>query len=336
MSETLLAKASFLDVLRGRARLVGSRCDERQTRGWISPIEAQVLMGIPYGDLVEREKQYLRRPRSLTSDAGVVLKVALAHLLTPPPTTSCTGRSKIVSAVVDNLSISDALAMIFEEPRERARIIHFVHAHALNLATADTHYASLLARANLVLPDGIGIRLAARILGVAMQHNLNGTDMVPLLCKEAARRGIPMCLVGGESCVIEETARRLSQHFPSLNITIATHRYLDSAQSKKLSQTLTGLGPCVVLVGMGSPIQERWVWRHLSHLPQVTVLTVGGIFDFVSGRFRRAPIGWRELGLEWVYRMVQEPRRLGRRYLMGNPLFIARAVHQRMKGDALL
>jgi N-acetylglucosaminyldiphosphoundecaprenol N-acetyl-beta-D-mannosaminyltransferase len=81
---------------------------------------------------------------------------------------------------------------------------------------------------------------------------------------------------------------------------------------------------------MGSPIQERFAWEHLAHIPTATVITVGGLFDFFSGRVPRAPLAWRELGLEWLFRLVQEPRRLAKRYLVGNPLFLLLALKQRL------
>ena len=93
------------------------------------------------------------------------------------------------------------------------------------------------------------------------------------------------------------------------------------------------LGPCLVLVGMGSPRQELWAWKYLSNHPDLIVVTVGGLFDFISGVVPRATVIWRELGLEWLYRLTREPRRLARRYLLGNPLFLARAVRQRLLGE---
>ncbi len=85
-------------------------------------------------------------------------------------------------------------------------------------------------------------------------------------------------------------------------------------------------------VGMGSPRQEAWAEEHLSGVAGLTVLTVGGLFDFFSGRMPRAPLAVRELGLEWAYRLAQEPRRLASRYLVGNPLFVSRVVRQRLVG----
>src|SRR5262249_27898825 len=86
-------------------------------------------------------------------------------------------------------------------------------------------------------------------------------------------------------------------------------------------------------VGMGSPLQERWVWRHLRDVPGATVITVGGLFDFFSGRIPRAPVAWREMGVEWLFRLRQEPARLARRDLLGNPLFLAAVVAQPLRAS---
>ena len=99
-----------------------------------------------------------------------------------------------------------------------------------------------------------------------------------------------------------------------------------------MSEQLRKAGPCVVMVALGSPRQERFVLRYLAKLPNVVAITVGGLFDFASGAKPRAPLAVRELGMEWAWRLAHEPRRLGRRYLLGNPEFLARAAFQRARG----
>jgi len=325
-------RAPLSEVLRGRAGLVGARYDQDARPGWISPVEARVLMGIPYGDLAAEERDYLEGPdRSLGSDAAVLARAAVARLLTPPGGAREEDHPHIVSATVDNLTIDRAVRAILDEPLpDRARVVCFVHPHALNLATFDRDFASLVARADVVLPDGIGVRLAAAILGVAMRHNLNGTDLLPLLCDAAIDRDVPLVLIGASEGVAEACADNLRRHHPGLRTPVVHHGYLDAESSDALRERVSGLGRALVLVGMGSPRQERWVFEHLADVPGITVITVGGLFDFFSGRIARAPVAWRELGLEWLWRVRQEPRRLARRYFLGNPLFLWRVVERRL------
>lgn len=332
-----LPRARLADVVRGRAPLVGARFDPVRPRGLVSPIEARARLGLLYGDPAHEEARALEAidavPASDRSDLGLVARTALSWLLWPEPRGRRVARPYLVSAHVDDLDVTAALAALFAPPSgPRARMVHFVHAHALDLAAADPGYRVLLADADLVLPDGVGLRLVAALLGVALRDNLNGTDLLPLLCRAAAARGIPIALVGAAPGVAEACAERLRAATPGLSVALVSHGYLDDAGAAALAARIRALGRALVLVGMGSPRQERWAWDHLAPLREATVITVGGLFDFNAGRIPRAPQALRDLGLEWAYRLAQEPRRLARRYLVGSPRFVLRAVAQRCFG----
>lgn len=330
---SILPRAKVRQLIAGDARLVGSRLDAHKPRGLLSPIEPRLRMGIPYGDLRTLEEEYLAH-RSLRTDLGVLLRTAIASLLSPSRRAAVAPKPLIVSARVDNLSIDEAIAAIFATPLAgRARIAFFVHAHALNLARFRPDYAELLAQADLVLPDGIGIRLAGRLMGVALRHNINGTDLFPLLCREAARQRVPVAMIGGAPGIAEACARRVQAEIPGLDVPVVSAGFFaNDAAAAHTVERVRALGRSLVLVGMGSPRQEQWSWKHLRRVPGATVLTVGGLFDFYSGRIPRAPWLLRELGMEWAFRLAQEPRRLAKRYLLGNPLFLALAVEQRLRG----
>jgi N-acetylglucosaminyldiphosphoundecaprenol N-acetyl-beta-D-mannosaminyltransferase len=137
-------------------------------------------------------------------------------------------------------------------------------------------------------------------------------------------------LIGARDEVVQECARRSRESHPGLAIPVVSHGYLDETASLELASSVAELDNPIVLVGMGSPIQEKWAKRYLTALRGGTVLTVGGLFDFYSGTIPRAPTAWRELGLEWLYRLCQEPRRMASRYLVGNPLFLLMIMWQRM------
>lgn len=328
---TMLPRAPLGDVVLGRAPLVGSRIDTRAPRGFVSPVEARLLMGIPYGDLDEAERRYLSdAQRSPRTDAAVVARSAVAVALAPRGGAQVVDRPFIVAARVDNMTIEQAVAAIFTDTDgRRARMIHFVHPHALNVATFQRPLAEMLARADVVLPDGIGVRLGATILGIAMRHNLNGTDLLLPICRRAVERDLPLVLIGAADGVAERCAANLRESVPGLRTPIVQHGYLDERASAELAARVRGLGRSIVLVGMGTPRQESWAWRWLRDAERATVLTVGGLFDFFSGDVARAPVAWRELGLEWLWRLRTEPRRLAARYLVGNPLFLTLASLQR-------
>lgn len=326
----LLPRATLTDVLRGRCPLVGSRLDPAAPRGLVSPLEARVQMGIPYGDILAEERSQLEtlsRGRIVVALAKSLVASALgggAGLIAPD-------RPFVVSAYLDNSTIEEAVeALLAPSSYARARLAYLVHPHALNLALLHRDHATRLAEADLVLPDGVGIRIAASILGLRMRHNLCGTDLVPALQREMVARGLPLMMVGGRDGVAELCASRWIEDCPGLEIPVRSHGFLDDNDIEALREAIRQVGRGVVLVGLGSPRQERFAVENLADIEGVTVLTVGGLFDYFAGQVPRAPLVWRELGLEWLFRVIQEPRRLLLRYLVGNPAFLLAAVAQRL------
>lgn len=327
----LLPRARLSAVLAGESPFVGSRLNPALKRGWVSPVEARVHLGIPYGDLVAEEAALLKK-LSPSQKLAIVLRSFVAWFMAPRNGKAIPRRPLIVSTRVDNITITEALdEIVAPPPSDRARIIFIVHPHALNIAKFNRDYAELLRSAHLVLPDGIGIRIAASILGIQIRHNINGTDLLPLLCTAVAQANLPLALIGGKDQVAEECAANLQRDTPGLRVALTHQGYLTPEKSEALVERVRAIGRCVVLVGMGTPIQERWAAQYFANVPGATVITVGGLFDFFSGRVPRAPIAWRELGLEWLWRMRTEPRRLAKRYLVGNPMFLALACAQRVK-----
>lgn len=307
---------------------MGARCDPDAPRAFLSPVEARLRLGFEYSDAIEVERAYRR---SAVRDLSVALRSAISALLSVGAPAREEPRPFIVSARVNAITIAEATEAILTPEPGRARLIFFAHPHALNLANFSPLLAKHFARADLVLPDGVGIRIAAQLLGVALPHNLNGTDMLPLICAGAREKGLPLVLIGGKPGVAEACAARLRELTPGLKIPIVSDGYLGTRESDKLATRIGRLRRCVVLVGMGSPIQETWASTYLADLPNVTAVTVGGLFDFFAGRVARAPLFWREIGLEWLFRLCKEPRRMAGRYLLGNPLFLMLALRQRLR-----
>lgn len=326
----LLPPARWSDVLRRRARLIGSRLDPTRPRGRFSPVEARVLLGLAYEGATAIEAQRLAT-RSLLRDVLTLVSVAIARVVTPAGRVEA--RPRIVATHVDNVSAHEAVDQIVGEDDRHAGLVCFVHPHAVNLAVGDASLRDTLATADLVLPDGVGLRLAARLLGVDLRHNVNGTDLLPLLCATAGARGVPLVLVGAAPGVAEDCKTKLQAAHTGLQIPMVSHGYLDDDASRQLAERIAGLGRAIVLIGMGSPRQEVWAARYLRDLPGITAVTVGGLFDFYADRMPRAPVAWRELGIEWLWRLRQEPRRMWKRYVVGNPLFIARVVGQRLRRE---
>jgi N-acetylglucosaminyldiphosphoundecaprenol N-acetyl-beta-D-mannosaminyltransferase len=180
------------------------------------------------------------------------------------------------------------------------------------LARRDPSYRDLVNAADLVVPDTIGVVYAARLLGCRMPQRVPGIELVERLCAECARLGLPIFLLGGAAGVAEGAAAALQTRYSGLSIAGTQHGYFEDRDSATIASRIASSGARLLLVALGFPRQEFWVRDHASELGALTCIGVGGSLDVISGRTARAPEVARRLGLEWLYRLVREPRRLGR------------------------
>ncbi len=208
----------------------------------------------------------------------------------------------------------------------------FVNAHCVNVAARDAAYRQALGAADVLLPDGSGLQIAARMGGERFTANLNGSDLFLPLCEAAAARGQSIYFLGSAEGVAKAAAEAARCHVPGLRVAGHHHGYF--ASDGAVIAEINASGADIVLVAMGVPRQDVWIARHRGRIDARVVMGVGAQFDFWSGRVPRAPIAFRRAGLEWVYRLSLEPRRLAGRYVAGNPAFLARAVRERMKRAA--
>ena len=204
--------------------------------------------------------------------------------------------------------------------------VAFPNAHCCNVACRNPDYRASLASADALLPDGSGLSIAARMTGTRLSANLNGTDVVPLLCGRLAASGRSVFMLGGRPGVADEAARRLVADHPGLRIAGTRDGYFGEEENAGVMDRVNSSRADVLLVAMGVPVQDVWLEHHADSLRPTLVMGVGGLFDFVSGRISRAPAGLRRTGTEWIWRLIQEPRRMWRRYILGNPLFLAHAA----------
>jgi N-acetylglucosaminyldiphosphoundecaprenol N-acetyl-beta-D-mannosaminyltransferase len=230
----------------------------------------------------------------------------------------------IIGITFVDMAFDEALAELARAVDERARkTVHFANAATLNLAADDAHYRVTLNDADYVYGDGTGVRWAARLRGVKLQSNLNGTDLVPALIE--GRPGIRVFLLGGTDELIEAAARQFRKHFPQANLVGAHHGYFDHADSGEIIAHINSTQPDLLLVGFGNPLQERWIARHRHLLDVPLTAGVGGLFAYWAGTLTRAPEVYRRLGMEWLHILQKQPHK-ARRYLIGNPLFLLRMM----------
>lgn len=230
---------------------------------------------------------------------------------------------RVLGQPVVNASADRVIRTLLSPGRRSA---FFLNAHCANVRASDASYAAAMARADLVLPDGIGVELAARMQGEQIVENLNGTDFTPRLLRQAAEWGLSVFLVGGKPGTARAAAERLRMDIPGLRIAGTRDGYDDVARPYDVIDDINATGADIVLVAMGVPRQEIWIDTHRSRINASLVLGVGALFDFLAGNVRRAPLWVRKGRMEWVWRLAMEPRRMAGRYLVGNATFLARAA----------
>lgn len=204
--------------------------------------------------------------------------------------------------------------------------VNFINAHCVNNAARNPDYRAALDASDRLLPDGSGMRIAAKLAGVALGDNLNGTDLFPIICEQAAQRGLSLYLLGGSPTTAERAAANMVERFPSLVIAGTHHGYFADQESDDVVAEVNAANADIVLVGFGVPTQELWIHAHRKAIAAPVVMGVGGLFDYYAGNVPRAPKVMRQVGCEWVWRLMQEPRRLASRYLLGNTIFLALAL----------
>jgi N-acetylglucosaminyldiphosphoundecaprenol N-acetyl-beta-D-mannosaminyltransferase len=185
-------------------------------------------------------------------------------------------------------------------------------------ARSDRALRDLLASATLLIPDGIGVVLAARWLGLGRFGRVPGSELMPNLCARAAAEGYGVFLFGARPEVNEAAAAALTRRYPALRIAGTQHGYVDEADMAALISRINESGAHVLFVALGSPRQEAWMHANAPALAVKVAQGVGGTFDVISGRVKRAPPLFLALNLEWLYRLLSDPRRLWRqRVLVG-------------------
>ncbi|HZV10314.1 MAG TPA: WecB/TagA/CpsF family glycosyltransferase, partial [Novosphingobium sp.] len=209
--------------------------------------------------------------------------------------------------------------------------IQFINAHCVNVAAHDAAYREALGAADFLLPDGSGLAIAARMAGLELGENLNGTDLFPDLCRHAAAAGLSIYLLGGKPGIATAAAKTMLQRYPDLVIAGTRHGYWTDEEEPALIEEINDSGAALVFVGLGVPRQEKWIARVRPELRARIVLGVGGLFDYYSGAVARAPKLFRATGMEWGWRLMQEPKRLFRRYILGNPVFLAGALQHALE-----
>lgn len=323
---------TLVSVVFGYLRLTGPKPGSAASSyfepGVCSPEQLQQAMGLK----AEASDETFFSQANLKARLALAARTLFAQLYGQHEVDAAHPEVRVFGVQFLNATMAEAVSTITgfcKSPGIMGRVF-FVNADCLNVAYGDRDYHYLLHDADLVLPDGSGVRMALKSLGTNMLENLNGTDLYPKLCAAAADQGLSLYLLGGQPGIAERTALSTMSEVPGLKIVGWHDGYFSEEQSDQVVDEINRSNADILLVGLGAPRQERWLSKHADNLKPGVGIGVGGLFDYYSGEVVRAPIWMRELGLEWVWRMLQQPGDKWRRYVLGNPIFLARVLRQRL------
>ena len=239
---------------------------------------------------------------------------------------------------VDGTSYDDAARRVIEwAKRGESRYVCVASVNNVMHARDDEAYRNIMNEADLVTPDGMPLVWGLRLLGVRRATRVYGPTLTPMVAALAARAKIPVGFYGGTPEVLERLHANLLRDLPDLDIVYSwppPFRALTKEEEDGVARDIRASGARIVFVGLGTPKQEQWMVRHRGSLDAV-MLGVGAAFDFIAGQKRQAPRWMQERGLEWLFRLVTEPKRLWRRYLYSNPRFVGLFAAQLLRAKVL-
>jgi len=237
-------------------------------------------------------------------------------------------RAELMGCPFDRVTLVEAVdrAVAWCRGERRARTVVTMNAAQLVAMRADPELARACRAADLVVADGVPVLWAARLAGAALPGRVAGVDLMPRLLEAAARRALPVFFLGARAEVVRALASRCAERWPGLRVAGFRDGYFGPEEGPAVVAQIRRSGAAMLFVGMPSPFKETWCERHRDALGVPVILGVGGSFDVLAGFIRRAP-GWMQrAGLEWLWRLGMEPRRLFRRYLVTNTIFLARTA----------
>lgn len=241
-------------------------------------------------------------------------------------------RVEFLGLSFDNLTLAEALERIERFIRDGTpRKIFTPNVALLMWARRDESLRQVYRTCDLVTVDGMAIYYAMRLLGIPIKESVSASLLFFPLLDLAQQKGYGVFLLGAKPDVVQEAVQRLQMQFPRLRIVGWHHGYFDLKAADPIVDLIRQARPDILLLGMSSPLKERFVEKYLSTMQVPVSIGVGGMFDIAAGRARFASPLVRKLCLEWLYRLVQEPRRMWKRYLTTNPAFILLVLRELLR-----
>ena len=195
------------------------------------------------------------------------------------------------------------------------------------LSKSDMEFQHILEKADIITADGVGIILAAKILGLRKPARVAGIDLVSALFARSANKGFKIFLLGAKEGIAEKAKINIEKNYPDIRIVGVHHGYFD--KEDEIINQIKKVNPDILLVAMGMGRQEKWIWANKDRLGCHVYIGVGGSFDVMAGVAKRAPLWMQKAGLEWFFRLIKEPTRIGRMLVL--PKFLVRVIIERIR-----
>lgn len=211
-------------------------------------------------------------------------------------------------------------------------IISYVNIHTINTACKDNLLREFYRRSSLTYCDGSGIVWASRLLNACLPERMTGATFIYDFCNRWQDDGITLFFLGGRQGIAEKASQELVKIFPRLKIAGQHHGYFtrNSKEEVQLLKKISQLQPDILFLGFGTPEQEHWLMRNIERVDAKVFWTIGALTDYIAGVVPRCPKLMQKLDMEWLFRLIIEPRRLFKRYIVGNPLFFIRVLGERV------
>lgn len=217
-------------------------------------------------------------------------------------------------------------------------LINTINAHSFNTAQNDALFAEALSKGDYLIPDGASIVKACRWLGCKSQpkERIAGWELFEFEMKKLNGKGGRCMFMGSSPKVLGLIVERAKTIYPNIEVVTYSPPYkpeFTEEENKAIVQAINDANPDLLWIGMTAPKQEKWTYSHWDELNiHCHVGTIGAVFDFFAGTYQRAPQWWQKHSLEWLYRLIKEPRRMWRRYVIGNPLFLMNVGREKFRG----
>ena len=236
-----------------------------------------------------------------------------------------TNRKEILGLPCDTLSFQGVLERIDEFiSRRKPRLIITLNAEMSVIAQHDKELFEIISGSDLIVPDGMGIIFALRLLYRLTVDRITGIDLMMKMMELSARKGYKIFLLGAAEDVIQQAKKTLQERFNNLNIVGIQHGYFENDEI--VSRQIAMYKPDILFVGIGSPKQEKWIHKHLEKMNVPICMGIGGSFDVIAGKVKRAPFWMQRCGLEWLFRFIHEPWRIKRGAAL--PVFVFLVLRQ--------